>query len=261
VRSSPCQPSRPIVAGTVYLAGAGPGDPDLLTLRVADLIAQANTVVYDQLVSPAILARIPAKTECIYAGKERGQHILRQEEINALLITLARRGRCVLRLKGGDPYIFGRGGEEAQALADAGVAFEVVPGVTAAAGISAYSGIPLTHRDYAQSVVFVTAHLKDGSMDLDWHGLVRPRQTLVFYMGLFGLACLCEQLIAHGLPKDWPAAMVQMGTTPDQKKVCATLATLPNEVALASLLPPTLIIVGEVVRLAPQLAWFAPCAP
>ena len=179
-----------------------------------------------------------------------------QEQINALLVRQASRGRQVVRLKGGDPFVFGRGGEELQALAAEGIAFEVVPGITAACGVASYAGIPLTHRDYAQSCLFVTGHLKDGSCDLDWPALARPRQTVVIYMGLGGLPEICAQLVAHGHPPDMPAAVVQQGTTRAQRVVCATLADLPAQVAQAGLQSPCLIIVGEVVRLHDQLAWF-----
>jgi uroporphyrin-III C-methyltransferase len=248
---------RPAQTGTVYLVGAGPGDPSLLTLRAADLLAQADVLVYDALVSPAIIDRASPTAERIYAGKERGNHAIPQEDINHLLVRLAKAGKCVVRLKGGDPYTFGRGGEEVQTLSAQGVPFEVVPGVTAAAGVAAYAGIPLTHRDYAQACVFVTGHLRDGSMNLDWPGLARRRQTVVIYMGLHGLPVLCEKMIEHGLPPDWPAAIVQQGTTPNQRTVTGTLATLPALAEAAHLKAPTLIIVGEVVKLHDKLAWHA----
>ena len=247
---------RPAQAGTVYLVGAGPGDPELLTLRAADLLAQAEVIVYDHLVATAILDMAPAGVERIYAGKERGNHALPQQQLNLLLVQLAQSGKVVVRLKGGDPYIFGRGGEEVETLARHAVPFEVVPGVTAAAGVAAYAGIPLTHRDYSQACVFVTGHLKDGSMGLDWPGLARRRQTVVIYMGLHGLPTLCRELIAHGLPDDWPAAIVQQGTTANQRTVTGTLTSLPQLAAAARLKAPTLIIVGEVVRLREKLAWF-----
>lgn len=243
-------------AGAVYLVGAGPGDPELLTLRAAKLLGEAEVIVHDHLVSEPILELGRREAERIYAGKERGEHTLSQTEINALLVRLAREGKRVLRLKGGDPFVFGRGGEEVQALAAAGIAFEVVPGITAACGVAAYSGIPLTHRDHANSCLFVAGHLKDGSMDLDWDSLIRPGRTLVVYMGLLGLATLCRELVARGAPDTTPAAIVQQGTTPRQRTVAGTLATLPQLALAAKLAPPTLIIIGEVVRLHAQLAWY-----
>lgn len=242
--------------GHVYLVGAGPGDPDLLTLRAARLIGEADCVVYDNLVSREVLNLCRGDAEKIYAGKERGNHAVPQDELNLVLVKLARQGKRVLRLKGGDPYTFGRGGEEAEELANHGIPFEVVPGVTAAAGIAAYTGIPLTHRDHAQAVVFVTGHLKDGTMNLDWPGLARRRQTVIIYMGLHGLPTLCAKMIEHGLPPDWPAAIVQRGTTPEQRTVAGTLATLPELAAAAQLRAPTLIIIGQTVDLRAKLNWF-----
>ncbi|MFZ2649088.1 MAG: uroporphyrinogen-III C-methyltransferase [Burkholderiaceae bacterium] len=242
--------------GQVSLVGAGPGDPDLLTLRAARLLEHADVVVYDHLVGAGVLALIGAHAQRFYVGKERCRHSMAQAEINNLLVKLAREGRKVVRLKGGDPFIFGRGGEELQALAAAGVPFDVVPGVTAACGVAAYAGIPLTHRAYAQSCIFVTGHLKDGSCALDWPALVRPRQTVVIYMGLLVLPTVCTQLIAHGLSPDWPAAVVAQATLESQRSVCATLATLAEAVAREGLESPCLTIVGEVVRLHDDLAWF-----
>jgi len=243
--------------GKVYLVGAGPGDPELLTLRAARLLAEADVVVYVHLVGDGVLALIPARVERQYVGKERANHSLPQQDINRLLVRLAREGRHVVRLKGGDPFVFGRGGEELQALAALGIPFEVVPGITAACGVASYAGIPLTHRDHAQSCLFVTGHLKDGSCNLDWPALARPRQTVVIYMGLGGLAEICTQLVAHGMPADTPAAVVQQGTLAAQRVVAATLADLPALVAEARLSSPCLTIVGEVVRLHHELAWFA----
>lgn len=251
---------RPAQAGWVYLIGAGPGDPELLTLRAARLLQQADLVAYDHLVAPAILAMAPAAAERVYVGKERMNHSLPQEDINLLLVAHAKQGKRVIRLKGGDPFTFGRGGEEAEILAAHGIPFEVVPGVTAAAGVAAYAGIPLTHRDYAKGCAFVTGHLKDGSANLDWPGLARREQTIVIYMGLRGLATLCAKLIEHGLPRDWPAAIVQQGTTVNQRTVVGSLSTLPGLTEAAGLRAPTLVIVGEVVKLREKLHWFAEAA-
>jgi uroporphyrin-III C-methyltransferase len=242
--------------GKVHLVGAGPGDAELLTLRAARLLALADVVVYDHLVGAEVLAMARADAQRIYVGKQRALHSMAQPAINALLVRLAREGRCVVRLKGGDPLIFGRGGEELQVLAAEGIPFEVVPGVTAACGVASHAGIPLTHRDYAQRCTFVTGHLKAGTSDFDWAALARPRQTVVIYMGLSGLPEICAQLQAHGLPADWPAAVVAHGTLPSQRVVRATLATLADVVARACLESPCLTIVGEVVRLHDELAWF-----
>jgi uroporphyrin-III C-methyltransferase len=240
--------------GHVYLVGAGPGDAELLTLRACRLLAQAEVVVLDHLVSAEVLELVSPDAERLYVGKECNRHTLRQEDINALLVRLGREGRQVVRLKGGDPLVFGRGGEEMQALAAAGVPFEVVPGITAACGVSACAGIPLTHRELAQSCTFVTGHLKDGSADLDWPALARPRQTVVIYMGLGALAQICERLVEHGVPASMPAAVIEQGTLPGQRVVSGTLADLAARVAEAGLGAPCLTIVGEVVRLRDELA-------
>jgi uroporphyrin-III C-methyltransferase/precorrin-2 dehydrogenase/sirohydrochlorin ferrochelatase len=242
--------------GEVYLVGAGPGDPDLLTFRALRLMQQADVVVYDRLVAQPILEMTRQDAQRIYVGKERDKHTLRQEEINGLLARLAKEGKRVVRLKGGDPFIFGRGGEEIDTLAAEGIPFQVIPGITAAAGCASYSGIPLTHRDYAQSVTFVTGHLKDGSMNLNWEMLAQPSQTVVFYMGLVGLPVICEQLRAHGVAGDMPIALVQQGTTHMQRVFTGTLETIQTIVEREQPKPPTLIIVGRVVELQKKLAWY-----
>lgn len=242
--------------GEVYLVGAGPGNPDLLTFRALRLMQKADVVVYDHLVGEGMLELVRRDAQLVYAGKESNNHALPQPDINALLVRLAKEGKCVVRLKGGDPFIFGRGGEEMEALVDHDIRFEVVPGVTAACGVSCYAGIPLTHRDYAQSVVFVTGHLRDGSVNLDFAALARPAQTVVIYMGVGGLAQICEQMIVHGQRADMPAAVVERGATDRQRVITATLATLPARAAQACVKPPALVIAGEVVALHDRLAWY-----
>jgi uroporphyrin-III C-methyltransferase len=243
-------------AGKVWLVGAGPGDPDLLTIKAARLIASADALVYDHLVGDGIMQLARADARRIYAGKKASKHTLPQDAINQLLVDLARQGLAVVRLKGGDPFIFGRGGEELETLVASGIPFEVVPGVTAATGCAAYAGFPLTHRDHAQSVTFVTGHLKDGTVNLDWPALARPRQTIVFYMGIGAVGEICRQMISHGLPSLTPAAVIRNGTQHDQQTLLATLGTLPYKIAESGIKPPALIVVGSVVGLHEKLNWF-----
>lgn len=242
--------------GEVYLIGAGPGAPDLLTFRALRLMQQADVIVYDRLVSTEILDLARRDAEKIYVGKQRDDHVMPQESINELLAELAKAGKRVARLKGGDPFIFGRGGEEIETLMQQGIAFQVVPGITAASGCATYAGIPLTHRDHAQSCTFVTGHLKDGTVNLNWTQLAAPNQTVVIYMGLVGLEQICAALIAHGSSKDLPIALIQQGTTDHQRVITGTLATLPAQVAGEQIKAPTLIIIGTVVSLHSKLEWF-----
>jgi uroporphyrin-III C-methyltransferase/precorrin-2 dehydrogenase/sirohydrochlorin ferrochelatase/uroporphyrin-III C-methyltransferase len=241
--------------GEVALVGAGPGDPELLTLKAWRLITSAEVVLYDRLVSEDILAMVPETAQMIHVGKQRANHTLPQDEINRRLVELARKGHKVVRLKGGDPFIFGRGGEEIETLAAAGVRFQVVPGITAASGCAAYAGIPLTHRDHAQSVRFITGHLKNDTCDLPWKDFVQNNQTLVFYMGLVGLPVICQQLISHGMPENMPVALVSKGTTREQVVVTGNLATIVDRVNSEKVQAPTLIIIGHVVSLRGRLDW------
>jgi len=242
--------------GEVYLVGAGPGDPELLTFKALRLMQQADVVFYDRLVSKEVLALVRKEAEQVYVGKQRDWHAVRQEEINQLLLEHAKQGKRVLRLKGGDPFIFGRGGEEIETLAAENIPFQVVPGITAASGCASYAGIPLTHRDHSQSCTFVTGQLKEGELDLNWPALVQPRQTVVVYMGLAGLAVLSQKLQQHGLAADTPAALVQQGTTEHQKVWVSTVSDLPDVAEREQPAAPTLVIIGDVVKLQKSLSWF-----
>jgi len=244
--------------GTVYLVGAGPGDPDLLTVKAARLLEQADVVVFDRLVSSAVLDLIPASAPRIYAGKASANHHMPQEDINALLVKLAMENTSVVRLKGGDPFIFGRGSEEAIYLAEHGVGFEIVPGISAASGCSAYLGVPLTHRGLATGVRYLTGHTANNELDFDWEQLADPDTTLVVYMGLANLGEIARRLIAAGLPASTPVAAVERGTTPKQRHCVATLDTAVEAVTAAKIGPPCLIIIGKVAGLAGTLEWWSP---
>ena len=249
------QPKEPM-AGEVYLVGAGPGDPDLLTFKALRLMQRAEVVLYDRLVSKPILDMVRRDAERIYVGKRRNQHAVEQTAISQMLVDLAKQGKRVLRLKGGDPFIFGRGGEEIELLAENKIPFQVVPGITAASGCASYAGIPLTHRDHAHSVRFVTGHMKDEQTQLHWPDLVHAEQTLVFYMGLANIRSICENLITHGKASDTPAALIEKGTTPEQQVHISSIAELPNYVEGREIHAPTLLIVGGVVALHEKLNWY-----
>ena len=245
-----------MIKGEVYLVGAGPGDPDLLTFRALRLMQKADVVLYDRLVADQIIELTRRDAERIYVGKKRSNHAVPQEDINQMLVKLAKEGKRVLRLKGGDPFIFGRGGEEIEQLASHNIPFQVVPGVTAASGCSTYAGIPLTHRDYAQSVRFITGHLKNGTADLPWDELVHTNQTLVFYMGLVGLPIICQKLIEYGRNPETPIALIQQGTTEQQRVLVSNLREMPATAVKEQVRAPTLLIIGEIVALREKLAWF-----
>lgn len=246
------------ITGEVYLVGAGPGDPDLLTFRALRLMQQADIVVYDRLVSDEILELVRRDAEKIYVGKQRNNHSLAQESINDLLARLAKSGKRVVRLKGGDPFIFGRGGEEIDTLFKENINFQVVPGITAASGCATYAGIPLTHRDHAQSCTFITGHLKNNTINLNWQQLAAPNQTIVIYMGLVGLEIICASMIQYGAPEDLPIALIQQGTTHNQRVLTGTLSTMSEKLKKQSIQAPTLFIIGTVVALHDTLKWFQP---
>ncbi|WP_018152278.1 siroheme synthase CysG [Leeia oryzae] len=241
--------------GAVYLVGGGPGNPDLLTFRALRLMQLADVVLYDNLIAPAILDLVRRDAERIYVGKKTNNHALPQDDINQLLVKLAKEGKKVLRLKGGDPFIFGRGGEEIETLAEEGIPFEVVPGITSASGASCFAGIPLTHRDYAQACTFVTGHRRAGETELDWPRLVQANETVVVYMGVGQAKEICQQLIQHGRAAETPVAIVEQATTAQQRVVVGTLSTLPDKIIEAGVKSPALIIIGEVVKLHAKLAW------
>ncbi len=247
----------PLSSGTVYLVGAGPGDPDLLTLKAHRLLQQADVVVHDRLVSDRVLDLVPDRVARVPVGKESGRHCVPQARINAILVEQARRHARVVRLKGGDPFVFGRGSEEALHLRRHGIPFEVVPGITAAVACSAYAGVPLTHRGLSHGVQFVTGHFRDDrDVDHDWRCLANPDSTLVIYMGLSNLALIANRLVAAGLPGELPAMAVQDGTSRGQRRVIATLAELPRKVDEAALASPVLVVIGRTVALAEELDWF-----
>jgi len=243
--------------GEVYLVGTGPGDPDLLTFRALRLMQQADVVLYDRLIGDGILNLVRRDAERIYVGKLPNDHSVPQEEIGKMLIRLAQEGKRVLRLKGGDPFVFGRGGEEIEALSENGIAFQVIPGVTAAVGCASYAGIPLTHRDHAQGCVFVTGHEKDGKLNLNWKSLIQPRQTVVVYMGLSSMGAITAGFLANGADPATPAAVIENGTRAGQRVITGTLESLTEKTASAGIKSPALIIIGSVVSLRDKLSWFA----
>lgn len=242
--------------GEVYLVGAGPGERDLLTIRALHLMQKCDICIYDNLVSKDILELVRRDADLVYAGKKKDQHTLSQDKINSLLIKFAKQGKRVLRLKGGDPFIFGRGGEEIESLMKHKILFQVVPGITAASGVASYSGIPLTHRDHAQSCLFLTGHLKDGVIDFDWPKLIIENQTLVVYMGLLSLSELVDNLVKHGMIKKMPIAIIESGTTSQQRVVTGVLSNIKLKVSKSKIKSPALIIIGSVVTLRNKLNWF-----
>jgi len=244
--------------GEVYLVGAGPGDPELLSFKALRLMQKADIVIYDRLVSRPIMNLIRQDAEKIYVGKQRADHAMPQENINQLLARLALEGKKVLRLKGGDPFIFGRGGEEIESLIKDDIPFQIVPGITAASGCASYAGIPLTHRDYSQACIFVTGHLRDGTVNLNWEMLAHEKQTLIFYMGMHGSKIICEELIKHGLSDETPSALIVKGTTEDQEVIIGNLKNMPEIIMERKIVPPTLLIIGDVVKLHNKLKWFNP---
>ena len=244
-------------AGEVYLVGTGPGDPDLLTFRALRLMQQTDVVLYDRLIGDGILNLVRRDAERIYVGKLKNNHTVSQEDIGQMLIDLARQGKRVLRLKGGDPFMFGRGGEEIEALSENGIAFQVIPGITAANGCAAYAGIPLTHRDHAQACVFVTGHEKDGELKLNWDSLIQPRQTVVLYMGLSSLGAITGGFLENGADPSTPAAVIEKGTRAGQRVITGTLKSLLDKTTEADVKSPALIIIGSVVTLRDKLSWFA----
>ena len=250
--------SESCATGFVWLLGAGPGPADLLTLRAARVLGEAQVLVHDRLVSPEVLELAPAGAERIDVGKRRGNHRMAQADINALLVQLAGSGRRVVRLKGGDPLVFARGGEEAQALAQAGIDYDIVPGITAANACAASARIPLTHRGVASGCTFITGHGKDCELDLDWHALAHTRQTLVVYMGLHSLPRIAARLMAHGRSPDTPAAIIERGGSVDQRVLSAPLRSIAARTRVAGIASPALLVIGEVVNLRDVLEGIAP---
>jgi len=242
--------------GEVYLVGAGPGERDLLTIRALHLMQKCDVCIYDNLVSDEVVELVRRDADMIFAGKKRDQHTFSQEMINDYLVKYAKKGKKVLRLKGGDPFIFGRGGEEIESLMSHKINFQVVPGISAANGVAAYAGIPLTHRDYAQSCLFLTGHFKDGKIDFDWPKLITDKQTVVIYMGLLSLPDFIKQLVEHGQKKTMPIAVIERGTTDSQKVIQGNIGNIINKITRSKIKSPALIIIGEVVKLRSQLKWF-----